>query len=158
LGGQAPEGAEYACGFFFAPTLIDVAGDDSLPMSEETYGPLAAIRKVKDDKEALKVANALPLGFAAYVYSRDLERAWAFAERIESGTGRQCQRHHRYPCPFRRLETIRPGPRGAARLSRETADPHAGATLLDLEWRRWLKTARGSNGCVVPRHTTNRAA
>jgi succinate-semialdehyde dehydrogenase/glutarate-semialdehyde dehydrogenase len=85
-GGKPPEGAEYARGFFFTPTLIDGAADDSLPMSEETYGPLAAIRKVTDDKEALEVANALPFGLAAYVYSRDLERAWAFAERIESGT------------------------------------------------------------------------
>ncbi len=84
-GGNPPQGAEYACGFFFTPTLIDGAADDSLPMSEETYGPLAAIRKVKDDKEALEVANALPFGLAAYVYSRDLERAWAPAERIESG-------------------------------------------------------------------------
>jgi len=85
-GGKPPEGAEYARGFFFAPTLIDGAADNSLPMSEETYGPLAAIRKVKDDKEALEVANALPFGLAAYVYSQDLERAWAFAERVESGT------------------------------------------------------------------------
>jgi succinate-semialdehyde dehydrogenase / glutarate-semialdehyde dehydrogenase len=86
VGGGPPEGGEYARGFFFTPTLIDGADDDSLPMSEETYGPLAAVRKVKDDREALRVANALPFGLAAYVYSRDLERAWAFAERIESGT------------------------------------------------------------------------
>ena len=85
-GGGPPEGAEYARGFFFTPTLIDGAADNSLPMREETYGPLAAIRRVKDEKEALAVANALPFGLAAYVYSRDLERAWAFAERIEAGT------------------------------------------------------------------------
>ena len=40
---------------------------------------------MRDDEDALAVANALPFGLAAYVYSRDLERAWAFAERLETG-------------------------------------------------------------------------
>ena len=43
------------------------------------------MRRVSDDAEALAVANALPYGLASYVYSRDLDRAWSFAERIECG-------------------------------------------------------------------------
>lgn len=66
--------------------MIDGAADDSLPMSEETYGPLAAVRSFKNDADGLRIANALPYGLAAYVYSRDLERAWRFAECVESGT------------------------------------------------------------------------
>jgi succinate-semialdehyde dehydrogenase/glutarate-semialdehyde dehydrogenase len=85
-GGKPPDDPALARGFFFLPTLIDGAADDSLPMTEETYGPLAAIRRVRDDKEALSIANALPYGLAAYVYSRDLERAWALAERLETGS------------------------------------------------------------------------
>jgi succinate-semialdehyde dehydrogenase/glutarate-semialdehyde dehydrogenase len=85
-GGGPPDDPALARGYFFNPTLIDGAADDSLPMTEETYGPLAAIRGVRGDREALAVANALPYGLAAYVYSRDLERAWAFAERLETGT------------------------------------------------------------------------
>ena len=54
-------------------------------MTEESYGPIAAVRRVSDDAEALAVANALPYGLASYVYSRDLDRAWSFAERIECG-------------------------------------------------------------------------
>ena len=54
-------------------------------MTQESYGPIAAVRRVRDEAEALAVANALPFGLAAYVYSRDLERAWSFAERLESG-------------------------------------------------------------------------
>ena len=54
-------------------------------MTQESYGPIAAVRRVRDDKEALAIANALPYGLAAYVYSRDLDRAWSFAERLESG-------------------------------------------------------------------------
>ncbi|HEY1941392.1 MAG TPA: aldehyde dehydrogenase family protein [Roseiarcus sp.] len=84
-GGAAPSGDEYDRGFFFRPTLVDGAGDDALVMTQESYGPIAAVRRVRDDAEALALANALPYGLSAYVYSRDLERAWAFAEKVESG-------------------------------------------------------------------------
>ncbi len=65
--------------------LIDAAPDEALVMTEESYGPIAAIRRARDDDEALVVANSLPFGLAAYVYSRDRERAWSFAERLETG-------------------------------------------------------------------------
>jgi succinate-semialdehyde dehydrogenase/glutarate-semialdehyde dehydrogenase len=85
VGGAPPRGEPWDRGFFFTPTLIDDAPDDALVMSEESYGPIAAVRRVRDDAEALAVANALPFGLAAYVFSGDLERAWSFAERLESG-------------------------------------------------------------------------
>ena len=85
VGGAAPRGTAYERGFFFEPTLIDGAADDALVMTQESYGPIASLRRVRDDAEALAVANALPYGLAAYVYSRDLERAWSFAERLECG-------------------------------------------------------------------------
>jgi acyl-CoA reductase-like NAD-dependent aldehyde dehydrogenase len=85
MGGAPPAGTAYQHGFFFNPTLIDGADDAALVMTQESYGPIAAVRRVRDDAEALAVANALPFGLSAYVYSRDLERAWSFAERLESG-------------------------------------------------------------------------
>ena|SRR5579863_4938543 len=84
-GGDAPMAEEYQKGFFFRPTVVEVADDQALAMREESYGPIAAVYKVGSDAEALAVANGTPFGLSAYVYSRDLERAWAFAERLESG-------------------------------------------------------------------------
>ena len=84
-GGGAPSGGLYDEGFFFEPTLVDEVPDEALALTQETFGPLAAIRPVADDAEALRVANALPFGLAAYVFSADLERAWSLAERIEAG-------------------------------------------------------------------------
>jgi acyl-CoA reductase-like NAD-dependent aldehyde dehydrogenase len=84
-GGRAPSGEAYDQGFFFEPTLIDDAPDAALVMTQESYGPIAGIRRVRDDTEALGLANALPYGLSAYVYSRDLDRAWAVAERLETG-------------------------------------------------------------------------
>ncbi len=85
VGGAPPSGEAYERGFFFNPTLIDGADDGALVMTQESYGPIAAVRRVRDEAEALAVANALPFGLAAYVYSRDLDRAWRFAERLETG-------------------------------------------------------------------------
>jgi succinate-semialdehyde dehydrogenase / glutarate-semialdehyde dehydrogenase len=84
-GGSSPTGSEYDHGFFFNPTVVEVTDDRALVMTEESYGPIAAVRRFRDDAEALALANALPYGLAAYVYSGDLERAWGFAEKLESG-------------------------------------------------------------------------
>jgi acyl-CoA reductase-like NAD-dependent aldehyde dehydrogenase len=84
-GGEAPQGESYDRGFFFRPTVVEGADDSALVMCEESYGPIAAVRRVRDDAEALRIANALPYGLAAYIYSGDLERAWTFAERLECG-------------------------------------------------------------------------
>jgi acyl-CoA reductase-like NAD-dependent aldehyde dehydrogenase len=86
VGGGPPGGAEYERGYFFEPTLVDEVPDAALAMREETFGPLAAIRIVADDAEAISVANMLPFGLAAYVYSDDLERAWLIADQIEAGS------------------------------------------------------------------------
>lgn len=72
-------------GLFFEPTLLDNASLDSLPMCEETYGPVAAMRSCDSVDELLTVANSLEFGLAAYVYSGNLEHAWALADRLEFG-------------------------------------------------------------------------
>ena len=84
-GGGRAAGGSLEKGLFFKPTLIDEAPLDSLPMTEETYGPVAAIRRCGSPGELLAVANSLRFGLAAYVYSEDLERAWALADRLEFG-------------------------------------------------------------------------
>jgi len=86
VGGSSLTGEAFDRGYFFQPTVIDGPDDHALVMTEESFGPIAAVRRVKDDNEALAVANALPYGLAAYVYSGDLERAWALAEKLESGS------------------------------------------------------------------------
>ena len=83
-GGPATSG-RLERGLFFQPTLLDGAPLDSLPMTEETYGPVAAIRQCASVDELLSVSNSLRFGLAAYVYSEDLERAWALADRLEFG-------------------------------------------------------------------------
>lgn len=84
-GGCRPRGTAFDRGFFYRPTLIDDAPLDSLPMREETYGPLAAIAAYDSEQEMLEIANGLEYGLSAYIYGLDLERLWAIADRLEFG-------------------------------------------------------------------------
>jgi succinate-semialdehyde dehydrogenase/glutarate-semialdehyde dehydrogenase len=80
-GGHRIEGP----GHFFAPTILtDVTA--SMPVvAEETFGPVAALIVVKDDDEAVRVANDTEYGLAASVWSRDADHALAVGRRIRSG-------------------------------------------------------------------------
>jgi acyl-CoA reductase-like NAD-dependent aldehyde dehydrogenase len=84
-GGRAPRGGDFDRGTFYLPTVLDHVPLDARVMREETFGPVAAVHRVADDAAALRVANDTPYGLAAYVYSADLERAWALADRLEVG-------------------------------------------------------------------------
>jgi acyl-CoA reductase-like NAD-dependent aldehyde dehydrogenase len=84
-GGQVPAGATYERGSFYRPTVIDHVPAEARIMTEETFGPAVGIHRLSGDAALLAAANRLPYGLAAYVYSGDLERAWAFAERVEAG-------------------------------------------------------------------------
>lgn len=66
-------------------TLIDNATPDMTIYAEESFGPVKPIIRVKDDEEAIRVANDTAYGLSAAVYSRDIQRALAIADRIESG-------------------------------------------------------------------------
>ena len=63
---------------------------------EESFGPLAPLFRFSGEAEAIALANATEFGLAAYVYTRDLGRAWRVPvttdARARSGVrGRQCR-------------------------------------------------------------------
>ena len=85
VGGGPLRGGDYDRGTFFAPTVLDDVPADARVLHEETFGPVAAVHGARTDRELLELTNASDYGLAAYVYGQDLERAWAFAERVEAG-------------------------------------------------------------------------
>lgn len=85
VGGDRAVEGHLRKGHFFNPTLIDNTSLDSLPMCEETYGPVAALHACRTVDEMLNISNSLRFGLAAYIYSEDLEAAWALADRLEFG-------------------------------------------------------------------------
>jgi succinate-semialdehyde dehydrogenase/glutarate-semialdehyde dehydrogenase len=72
-------------GNFYAPTLLSDVKKGMPVYDEETFGPVAALITVKDEGEAVAVANDTPFGLGASVWSRDLERGKRVARQIESG-------------------------------------------------------------------------
>ena len=73
-----------AKGLFFAPTVLLDVKPESLLFREETFGPVAPLTVFREE-EAVRWANGFPVGLAAYVFTRDLSRAFRVAEALEYG-------------------------------------------------------------------------
>ena len=72
-------------GHFFQPTVLADVPRTARLLREEIFGPVAPIVTVDSDDEGIKLANETEFGLMAYVYSRDISRVVAAAERLESG-------------------------------------------------------------------------
>lgn len=83
VGGDRPPG--FPEGNFFAPTLITEVRNEMRIAQEEVFGPVLVVIKFKDEAEALKIANDIRYGLAAYVWTGDIGRGHRVAESIESG-------------------------------------------------------------------------
>jgi succinate-semialdehyde dehydrogenase/glutarate-semialdehyde dehydrogenase len=70
---------------FYAPTLLENMTGDMRLSREETFGPVAPVRRFHHDDEAIELANDSEYGLAAYFYSRDVGRVMRVAERLEYG-------------------------------------------------------------------------
>jgi len=81
VGGQRIDGA----GYFYAPTVLGDVPDDAELLTEEIFGPVAPVRGFDSDDEAIAAANATEYGLVAYVYTRDINRAFHVIERLETG-------------------------------------------------------------------------
>jgi len=73
-------------GFFLQPTILVDVTKNVLSYSEEIFGPVASIIKVKDDAEAVRVANDTRFGLGASIYTGNMERAKKLIPLIESGS------------------------------------------------------------------------
>lgn len=69
----------------FNPGILEMNVGNPISQ-EELFGPLAMIYKVKNDEEALEIANETMFGLANAVYTKDKKRAMFFAENLESGS------------------------------------------------------------------------
>lgn len=72
-------------GRVYRPTVLTNITKDMLVYQEETFGPVAPIIAVKDEKEALEVANDTSYGLSSGIITKDLEKAIFLAEGIEAG-------------------------------------------------------------------------
>jgi succinate-semialdehyde dehydrogenase/glutarate-semialdehyde dehydrogenase len=72
-------------GYFYLPTVLaDVPGDARM-LKEEIFGPVAPVAAFGDEEAAVAAANDTEFGLVAYVYTRDLKRAFRVVEGLETG-------------------------------------------------------------------------
>jgi acyl-CoA reductase-like NAD-dependent aldehyde dehydrogenase len=84
-GGKRPEGAQFEKGFFYLPTVLADVPEDARAVTEETFGPLLPVFKVKDLDEGIAKANSSQYGLGSSVWTKDLAKARRAAEKIEAG-------------------------------------------------------------------------
>jgi len=80
-GGKKADGP----GAFYLPTVLTNVKKGMPVYEQETFGPVSAIIAVKDEEEAIKVANDSEFGLGGSVWSKDVKRGERVARRIESG-------------------------------------------------------------------------
>ncbi|MFI6284647.1 aldehyde dehydrogenase family protein [Streptomyces sp. NPDC051018] len=73
-------------GFFFAPTVVTGVRQDDAIVQEEVFGPVLTVQPFTDEDEALRLANDVPYGLAASVWSRAPAAVTRLAGRIDAGT------------------------------------------------------------------------
>ena len=73
-------------GWYYQPTVLADVTEDMPVFKEETFGPVAAVRRVRDADDAVRVANDSAYGLGASLWTRDLKLGEALARRIESGS------------------------------------------------------------------------
>jgi acyl-CoA reductase-like NAD-dependent aldehyde dehydrogenase len=95
IAGALAQGARVCCGggraagfptaLFAEPTVLDEVTPDMETAREETFGPVVPVIEIGSAEQALELTNSSPFGLTAAVFTEDLERGLAFAERARAG-------------------------------------------------------------------------
>ena len=84
VGGGRAKG--YPTDLYYDFTIVDNVPEQSAISQEESFGPVLPILRAADDAEAVAIANRSRLGLQAAVFTRELSKAFWYADRIRSGT------------------------------------------------------------------------
>jgi succinate-semialdehyde dehydrogenase / glutarate-semialdehyde dehydrogenase len=81
VGGRPGDGR----GYFYQPTVLADVPRGARMLREEIFGPVAPVASFDDEEAAIAAANDTEFGLVAYVYTRDLRRAFRVVEGLETG-------------------------------------------------------------------------
>ncbi|MBV9872596.1 MAG: NAD-dependent succinate-semialdehyde dehydrogenase [Frankiaceae bacterium] len=72
-------------GYFYAPTVLSDISPDAELLREEIFGPVAPVATFSTEDEAIAAANSTEFGLVAYVFTRDIKRAFRVTEALDVG-------------------------------------------------------------------------
>jgi succinate-semialdehyde dehydrogenase/glutarate-semialdehyde dehydrogenase len=72
-------------GYFYQPTVLQDVPQGARVLQEEIFGPVAPVAAFESEQAAVAAANDTEFGLVAYVYTRDLRRAFRVVEGLETG-------------------------------------------------------------------------
>ena len=82
-------GGERAGGFptdlYWPATVLDGVPEDSIAVTEETFGPIAPIVEIDSLDDAIEQTNALPFGLMAAIFTRDLVKGLRYVDSVRMG-------------------------------------------------------------------------
>ncbi len=82
LGGRIPESP----GAFYPPTVVAAVNKGMPAFDEETFGPVAAVIRARDEADAIRLANDSVFALGASLWTRDCEHAERIVRQIEAGS------------------------------------------------------------------------
>ncbi|QCO55838.1 aldehyde dehydrogenase family protein [Pseudorhodobacter turbinis] len=78
--------AEDDGGAYLTPQILTNVTHDMRVMRDESFGPVVGIMPVKDDAEAIRLMNDSEFGLTASLWTKDIDRAQAVGDQVETGT------------------------------------------------------------------------
>ncbi|RFU33735.1 hypothetical protein B7463_g2597, partial [Scytalidium lignicola] len=75
-----------ADGNYVKPTLLTNVNHGMTVMTEETFGPVIPVMKVKSDAEAIKLMNDSEFGLTASIWTKDVDKGAELIEQLDAGT------------------------------------------------------------------------
>ncbi|MFB3828526.1 MAG: aldehyde dehydrogenase family protein [Bryobacteraceae bacterium] len=84
-GGRRLTGGAYGKGWFVEPTIFGDVEPGMTIAQEEIFGPVLAVMRARDFDDALRIANAVPLGLSASLQSSNVSRVFEYVQRMEAG-------------------------------------------------------------------------
>jgi acyl-CoA reductase-like NAD-dependent aldehyde dehydrogenase len=108
-------------GAYVAPTLLAADNPAGILHEEEIFGPVVAVFRARDAEAAVALANAVPYGLSASLFTRDLDRALYYIRHMEAGLVRVNEESAgvEYQAPFGGVKDSSYGPREQGRAAIE---------------------------------------
>jgi aldehyde dehydrogenase (NAD+) len=115
------DGPPDGSGYYVRPSVLDQLPPESRLIREEIFGPVAVLLRVDSFDEALTLANDTPFGLTATLFTRDLGRAFRFANEIRAGVVKVNQESAglEYQAPFGGTKGSSSGSREQGKVARE---------------------------------------